>query len=181
MKNKTPNPWTVKSRQIPYENPWIKVIHNEVLDPSGKEGIYGMVHFKNKAIAILPIDDEGYTWLVGQYRFPLDEYSWEIPQGGCPNGTDVLDTAKRELKEETGIAANQWTELMRYHTSNSVTDEFGIGFLARDLAIGQNAPESTEDISLKKVHFNEALEMVNEGKITDLISVACILKYASIS
>ena len=151
------NPWTTLSIKTVYENPWIKVTHEEVNDPSGNPGIYGKVHFKNLAIGILPIDENENTWLVGQYRYTLNQYSWEIPEGGCPIDTEPVETAKRELLEETGITANDWTQLFDFHTSNSVTDEYGIIFLATGLSFGKSEPESTEELIVKKVPFDLSL------------------------
>jgi ADP-ribose pyrophosphatase len=169
------NPWhTIRKKPI-YQNPWIIVEEHDVITPGGTEGIYGQVSFKNKALGIVPIDKEGYTWLVGQYRYTLNEYSWEIPMGGGPINEDILESAKRELKEETGISAALWQQLMRIHTSNSVTDEEGYVFLARDLTFGETEFEETERIVIKKLLFTEAVEMVMEGKITDCISVAGLL------
>ena len=171
------NPWTTLSIKTVYENPWIKVTHEEVNDPSGNPGIYGKVHFKNLAIGILPIDENENTWLVGQYRYTLNQYSWEIPEGGCPIDTEPVETAKRELLEETGITANDWTQLFDFHTSNSVTDEYGIIFLATGLSFGKSEPESTEELIVKKVPFDKVYEMVLNGEITDLMSVTAIMKY----
>lgn len=176
----TENPWKTLSKKPIYENPWIRVEEHQVITPAGKEGIYGKVHFKNRAMAIIPIDYEGYTWLVGQYRYTLDEYSWEIPMGGGPNDLDLLESAKRELKEETGLLANKWTELLKIHTSNSVTDEWGLIYLAEDLTQGETEFEETEQLLIKKLPFKEALEMVMSGQITDSISVAGLLKAARI-
>jgi len=172
------NPWKTKSKSTVYENPWIRVEHHEVRTPGGKDGIYGKAHFKNKAIAILPIDEEGNTWLVGQFRYALDAYSWEVPMGGGPLDVDTLASAKRELKEETGLNAKQWTELQLVHTSNSVTDEVGCIFLAQGLTEGEPEFEDTEDISIKKLPFIEALDWVIQGKITDSLSVIAILRVA---
>ncbi|MDA0314671.1 MAG: NUDIX hydrolase [Bacteroidetes bacterium] len=172
------NPWKTKSKVTLYDNPWIRVEHHEVLTPAGKDGIYGKIHFKNKAIAILPLDEDGNTWLVGQYRYALDAYSWEVPMGGGPLELDTLASAQRELKEETGLTAQQWTELQVIHTSNSVTDEVGYIFLAKGLTEGQSQFEETEDISIKKLPFVEALEWVMNGKITDSLSVVAILRVA---
>ena len=149
----TENPWKTKSKATVYENPWIRVEHHEVLTPAGKDGIYGKTNFKNKAIAILPIDEEWNTWLVGQYRYALDAYSWEVPMGGGSLELDTLASAKRELKEETGLTASQWAELQVIHTSNSVTDEVGYIFLAQGLTEGEPEFEDTEDISIKKLPF----------------------------
>src|SRR5690242_2455996 len=109
----TTNPWKIKTSKEIYENKWIKLTEHQVINPSGNNGIYGVVSFKNKAIGIIPIDNEGNTWLVGQYRFALNEYSWEIPMGGGPIENNILDSAKRELKEETGLSAKIWTNIMR--------------------------------------------------------------------
>ena len=172
------NNWKTLDRTTSYENPWIRVEHREVLTPAGTPGIYGVVQFKNKAIGIVPIDDEGFIYLVGQYRYPLEEYSWEIPEGGSPEGEDPLVTAKRELKEETGLTATQWQPLGRVHTSNSVTDEEGFMFLAQGLTAGEAQPEDTEELALRRVPLAEAVEMVMRSEITDSISIAGILKAA---
>lgn len=180
MEKMTENPWKTQSVKTVYENPWIKLEEHQVITPAGKEGIYGKVHFKNRAMAIVPIDQDGNTWLVGQFRYTLDEYSWEIPMGGGPIDQDLLESAKRELKEETGLSASKWTELMKIHTSNSVTDEWGLIYLAEDLSEGETEFEDTEVLQIKKLPFQEALNMVMKGEITDSISVAGLLKAARI-
>ncbi|MBX2964342.1 MAG: NUDIX hydrolase [Cyclobacteriaceae bacterium] len=173
------NPWKTLSTKEVYNNKWIQVTEHNVLNPSGSKGIYGKVHFKNKAVGVIPIDEHGNTWLVGQYRYTLNEYSWEIPEGGGAMDTEPLDAAKRELKEETGLTANKWTLLMRIHTSNSVTDEEGFVFLAEDLTQGEDDREETEaDLVVKKLPLQEAVSMAMDGKITDSISVAGLLKVA---
>lgn len=178
-KQESKSPWKTLSTQEVYSNKWISVTAHDVINPAGGKGIYGKVHFKNKAIGIVVLDNEGNTWLVGQYRYTLHEYSWEIPEGGGPLGIDTLESAKRELLEETGITANQWKLIMRIHTSNSVTDEEAFIFLAEDLSFGENQLEETEaDLIVKKLPFSEALEMVMSGAITDSLTVAGILKVA---
>ena len=174
----TENPWKTLSTKNVYDNPWINVREDKVINPGGGNGIYGVVSFKNKAIGIVPVDSEGYTYLVGQYRYTLNEYSWEIPEGGGPIGIESLESAKRELKEETGYSAKKWTNLGRIHTSNSVTDEEGFIFLAQELSEGESEPEETEDLRLKKVHLKEAVEMVMREEITDAIAIVGILKAA---
>lgn len=174
------NPWTILTSSIKYDNKWIKVTEHEVLNPAGGQGIYGVVSFKNKAIGIIPVDKEGYTWLVGQYRFPLEEYSWEIPMGGGPIGENPLESAKRELKEETGLSAKKWTSIMRIHTSNSVTDEEGFVYIAEDLTAGETEFEDTEVLNIKKIHLRDAVDLIMQNKITDSISVAGLLKAARI-
>ncbi|MBX2965508.1 MAG: NUDIX hydrolase [Cyclobacteriaceae bacterium] len=175
------NPWKTLSTKEVYDNKWIRVTEHNVLNPAGGKGIYGKVHFKNKAVGVIPLDAQNNTWLVGQYRYTLNEYSWEIPEGGGAFDTAPLEAAKRELKEETGLTANKWTLLMRIHTSNSVTDEEGFIFLAEDLTQGEDEREETEaDLVVKKLSLQEAVTMVMEGKITDSISMAGLLKVARI-
>jgi 8-oxo-dGTP pyrophosphatase MutT (NUDIX family) len=171
------NPWKTISGKLVYDNPWINLTEYEVITPAGTPGIYGKVHFKNIAIGVIVIDENGNTYLVGQYRFPLNEYSWEIPEGGCPEGTDHLTAAKRELKEETGFEAKNWTEILRMHVSNSVSDEYAVVYVAQDLIAGEAEPEDTEKLAVQKMPFTQVLQWVIEGKITDSISVAAILKW----
>ncbi|OAV46118.1 NUDIX hydrolase [Lewinella sp. 4G2] len=168
------NPWTTLTTTVPYDNPWISVEHNEVLNPAGNPGIYGVVRFKNQAIGIVPIDEDGYTYLVGQYRFATGRYEWEIPEGGCPVGTDPLATAQRELKEETGLVAEHWTQLMDFYLSNSVTDEYGVAYVARGLRQEAAEPEDTEELKLKRVPLQEAIDMTLDGRIKDALSVLAL-------
>lgn len=170
------NPWQTLDAKTVYDNPWIEVTHRNVLNPNGNPGIYGVVHFKHLAIAIVPIDDEGFTWLVGQYRYTLDAYSWEVPEGGGKLDDQPLAAAKRELLEETGITATTWLEIGEIHTSNSVTDERGIIFVAKDLKFGEAEPEDTEQLELRKVHLDEAVEMILRGEITDGLAQVALLK-----
>jgi 8-oxo-dGTP pyrophosphatase MutT (NUDIX family) len=170
------NPWQTLSEKKIYKNPWISLTEYQVINPGGGEGIYGKVHFKNLAIGILVLDNDNSTWLVGQYRYPLNQFSWEIPEGGGPLEEDPLKSAQRELLEETGISASSWVEIQRMHLSNSVSDELAIIYLARDLSFGESNPEETEQLTIKKIQFDEAYNMVMSGEITDSMSVAAILK-----
>ncbi len=170
--------WKKLSSRTVYENPWMTVFEDHVINPGGGENQYGYIHFKNRAIAIVPLDEDDNTWLVGQDRYTLNEYSWELPMGGGPLGEPPLEAAKRELKEETGLTAGAWAEIMTLHTSNSITDELGFVFLARDLEQGDTAFEETEDLTVRKLPFDEALAMAESGGITDAMSVAAILKVA---
>ena len=170
------NPWTTRSVRVAYDNPWIKVEHHDVLNPSGGEGIYGVVRFKNIAIGILPLDEDGNTWLVGQYRYPNQTYSWEIPEGGGPLSVDVLESAQRELLEETGITARNWTKILdNLQMSNSVTDELGVAYLATGLSFGTAQPEATEELVVRKIPFVKAVEMALTGEIVDALSIVTIL------
>jgi 8-oxo-dGTP pyrophosphatase MutT (NUDIX family) len=170
------NPWKITERCEIYENSWIGLTEYKVINPSGGNGIYGKVHFKNLAIGVIPLDEERNTWLVGQYRFPLDAYSWEIPEGGSPLTDDPLEGAKRELMEETGLRASSWQQIQEMHLSNSVSDERSIIYIATGLTYGESAPEETEQLIVRKIKFSEAYEMVLKGEITDSMSVAGILK-----
>ncbi len=170
------NPWKIVSQETIYDNPWINVTQYNVLNPAQKPGIYGKVHYKNVAIGIIPIDERGYTYLVGQYRFPLNAYSWEIPEGGSPHHEDPLEGARRELLEETGLIADEWTLIQAMHLSNSVSDEYALIYVARQLRQSVAAPEETEQLNIKHIPFEEAYQMVEQGVITDSMSVAGILK-----
>ncbi len=168
--------WQTHRSETVYDNNWITVSHRDVTAPTGVDGIYGLVHFKSLAVGMIPIDAEGHTWLVGQHRYTLDQYSWEIPEGGGAKDEDPLHAAQRELREETGITASRWTELLRLHTSNSVTDESAISYVAQNLAFGETEPDDTELIQLKRLPVSQAIEMALDGEITDGLALASLMK-----
>lgn len=170
------NPWTIIDQTVVYDNNWISLIHHNVLNPAGGKGIYGKVHFKNKAIAVVPIDEDGNTYLVGQYRFTINEYSWELPEGGAPWAEDSLEAAKRELLEETGLKAAIWRRLGDAHLSNSVSDEYAEYYLATNLSQHEAEPEDTEQIAVKKLPLREAFAMANDGRIKDAFSLLTLQK-----
>ena len=170
------NPWLIKSEKEIYDNKWIRVTEYDVVNPGGGKGIYGKVHFKNLAIGIVVLDEDLNTYLVGQYRFTLNEYCWEIPEGGGPLNHDPLDSAKRELMEETGLAAHEWSIILRMHLSNAVSDEHAIIYLARQLEQHEAMPEEAEQLVVRKMPFDEAWRMTEAGEITDAMSVAAIQK-----
>lgn len=170
--------WKKHASRIVFENDWIVVREDHVTNPGGGENHYGHVQFKNVAVAILPIDDDGNTRLVGQTRYTLNQYSWELPMGGAPQSEDPLVAAQRELQEETGLIADDWRELMRLHLSNSITDELGIAYIATGLQQGETSLEETEDITVRTVPLEDAIDMARSGQITDALSVATLLRIA---
>lgn len=176
--DETKNPWTVVSSGTVYENDWIRVDHREVLKPSGRPGIYGTIHFKHQATGVVPIDENGNVILVGQYRFPLQTYSWEIPEGGGAHEVRALESVQRELREECGLAAKQWKEILAMDLSNSVTDEHGTAFLAWELFEVPGEPDETESLKVARVPFWEAIDRVKRGEIRDAISVAALVRVA---
>ena len=173
------NPWTTHSTSVGYENPWIRVEHSEVTTPGGTPGIYGVVRFENLAVGVLPIDDEDHTWLVGQYRYTLDEYSWEMPEGGCPKDESPEEAAHRELLEETGLRAATLTPLLSgIRLSNSVTDETAVAFLASDLTQGEAQPDDTEDLQVRRLPVDDVIAMCLAGEINDSFTVMAFQRLA---
>ena len=175
------NPYKLLKNRPIYENPWFEVEEHDVIQPHGKQGIYGKILFKNEAVGIVPIEfnettQEYDTWLVGQYRYPIDKYSWEIPEGGCPIGTDKLQSAKRELREETGFTATKWQELITVHISNASTNEVGTLYLAQDLTPGDTEFDETEVIEIRRLSLMDALTMIETNEITDALSMIGLIQ-----
>lgn len=169
-------PWKTITKKVIYDNPWIHVEEHDVINPAGKEAIYGIIEFKHYAIGILPVDTDGYIWLIGQQRYPFDMYTWEIPEGGGKKEQDPLENAKRELLEEAGLTAKTWTLIQEIQVSNSVTNEIGFIYLAQDLSVGESNPDEDEDLSIQKIHFNDAYAMMERGEIKDSLTVIALLK-----
>lgn len=169
-------PWTTLSETPAYETPWISVAHHEVIDPGGNPGVYGVIHFKNIAVGVVPLDDERNTWIVGQYRYPLETYSWEIPEGGGKRDVPALDSAKRELREEVGIHAERWTEVLQMDLSNSASDEHAVIFVAQGLTFHAPEPDANEELQQRKLPFEELYAMVERGEVRDSLTVAAVLK-----
>jgi 8-oxo-dGTP pyrophosphatase MutT (NUDIX family) len=179
--NDETNPWTTLSTREVYDNQWIRVREDQVINPSGGRGIYGVVEFKNRAVGVVPIDDEGFTWLVGQYRYTHHRYEWEIPEGGCPEGESLLECAQRELIEETGLVAEHYEMIASdIQLSNSTTDELAYLFVARGIRFDQANPEDTEKIDVKRVPLDEAIRMAMNGEIRDGMSVIALMKLAAL-
>ncbi len=168
--------WECLARKVVYENDWMTVLEDDVINPGGGRNKYGHVHFRNRAVAILAMDDADNVWLVGQERYTLAEYSWELPMGGAPLDEEPLAAAQRELQEETGLTAVNWSQLMKLHLSNSITDEVGYVFVATDLTEGQTSFDDAEDLTVRCLPLEDAIQMVLDGDITDAISVAALLR-----
>ena len=175
-KNEAVNPWTKLYREVKYENPWISVTEDKVKNPAGNDGIYGVVHFKTHAIAIIPLDENNNTLIVGQYRYPQNSYEWEVVEGGCPVGTSPLETAKRELIEEVGLKAESFEMILEMQLSNSTTDELSYTYVARGLTYVGEEPEEDEKLAIRKLPFEEVYQMVIRGEIRDGLSVGSVLK-----
>jgi len=176
MLNEIKNPWKILDTKDVYDSPWIQVTKHNVLNPSNQPGTYSVVHFKNLAIGILPLDEQYNTWIVGQYRFPLKRYTWEIPEGGGERDIPAVESAKRELSEEVGIAAKKWTKIQEFDPSNASTDERAIVFVAQDLSFHEAHPDDNEQLVVKKLPFSALYDLAVKGEITDSLSLVAILK-----
>lgn len=171
-------PWRRRSRRTAYANPWLTIFHDVVARPDGKPGIYGVVHFENLAVGVVALDADDRVLLVGQHRYTLDDYSWELPEGGSPHHEDPLEGGRRELEEETGFRAAEWRELCRFHLSNSVTDEAGVIYVATGLTPGPARPEATEELEVRWLPLDEALAMTERGEITDAMTLLGLWRLA---
>ena len=178
MSNPESNPWRRVSRRVAYDNPWIEILHDDVIRPDGEPGIYGVVHFKHLAIGVVPMDAQDRVLLVGQFRYTMDHYSWEVPEGGGDFDEDPEAAARRELVEETGYRGGVWRELCRAELSNSVSDEVTIMFVATDLEAGEASPEGTEQIEMRWVPFHEAMAMIRAGDIRDAMTILALRQLA---
>jgi ADP-ribose pyrophosphatase len=174
--NEEQNPWTTLDRTLRYESPWIAVEHHNVMNPAGNPGTYSVVHFRKLAIGVVPLDETNHTWIVGQYRYPLDLYTWEIPEGGGDRDVEPVESAKRELLEECGIIAQEYIPIQQLQLSNSATDEVAHLFVARQLTFTKAQPEENEQLKIRRIHFDELSKMVENGEITDSLTVVAVLK-----
>ena len=169
-------PWASRSCEVAFDNPWLALTLHDATAPTGAPARYAAVRYKNLAIGILPLFEDGSLVLVGQHRFPLMDYSWELPEGGAPLDEDPLDGARRELREEAGLEAADWREILAFQLSNSVTDERGHVYLATGLSAADCEPDPTEDLQLARVPFREALDLALRGEIKDMITLAALLR-----
>ncbi|HOE65615.1 MAG TPA: NUDIX hydrolase [Candidatus Hydrogenedentes bacterium] len=170
------NPWKTLSSKPIYRNPWFSVREDQVTRPDGRPGIYGVVETRI-ATGAVAVTGDGEVYLVGQYRYPLDCYSWEVPEGGAEEGEDPLTAIQRELREEAGIVARTWTPLGgAIHLSNCISSETGYVFLAEDLTETDADPDETELLCVRKVPFAQALAMVDANEITDAVSIIALLR-----
>ncbi len=168
-------PWRILSRDVGYENPWIRIDHQDVVHPDGSDGIYGVVHFKNVAVGVLPVFEDGTVPLVGQHRFPLREYSWELPEGGGPIDEEPIEAGRRELAEETGYVAANWLKLIDFDVSNSVTDERSVCYLAWGITEGAAGPEPSEQLAHQRIAFRELVARCLDGRIRDSLTIVMAL------
>ncbi len=170
------NPWKTLESKVVYKNPWISVREDQVLRPNGTPGIYSVVETRI-ATGVVALAPGHEIYLVGQYRYPMDEYSWEIVEGGAEDDETPLAAAQRELEEEAGLRARQWEQLgAEVHLSNCHSSERGFLFMARELETCEARPDDTEVLALKKTPFAEALAMVERGEIKDAMSIIAILR-----
>lgn len=176
MVNENINPWKIINEKMIYDNPWITLFHRDVITPGGESGIYGVVKYKHTAIGVIALDENLNTFIVGQYRLPLEKYSWEIPEGGGEPGEDPLISAQRELSEECGVQAKKWKKIQDFHLSNSVTNETGYLFIAQDLTISEAHPDSNEQLQAKKIPFKELFQLVLNGTVTDAMTIMAVYK-----
>jgi 8-oxo-dGTP pyrophosphatase MutT (NUDIX family) len=169
------NPWSTLSSRVVYRNPWLALREDKVIRPDGKEGIYSVIEIR-PSCGIIAINENDQIALVGQWRYVHNKYSIEIPTGGSEQGETPLDAAKRELREETGLTAEDWTALGTVDNSNGATTDVAHLFLARNLTTGPSVPQGDEHVELRWTPFTDAVLSVMKGEITESVSVAAILK-----
>lgn len=172
------NPWTTTASRVVYQNPWISVREDQVIRPDGRPGIYGVVDIR-PSIGVVALDDQDRIVLVGQWRYALNRYSWEIPRGGShPGEIDMLTVAQRELAEETGVLAAHWRRLGPVDICNGVANDVQTLFLATGLTATDRRLDPEEDIAVEWHPFDEAVRMALDGRITEVCSIAAILQVA---
>lgn len=159
-----------------FENPWMRLTRHQATAPTGAPADYVVMRPRNLAAGVLPLHDDGTVTLVGQHRFATMRYSWEMPEGGVPEGEDPLAGIQRELAEEAGLVADHWLEVLRLDLSNSITDERAVCWLAWGLGAAATAPDPTEDLRIVRVPFLSLIEEIDRGAVRDVMTVATALK-----
>ena len=172
------NPWKTLSSRIAYENAWVRLREDTVVRPDGGAGIYGVVEMR-PSVAVVALNADRQIVLVGQWRYPLGRYSWEIPRGGSmPGESDLEAVARRELREETGVEAECWQRLGAVDLNNGVTTDVEHLFLATGLRNGDSHPDPEEELAVTWVAFERAVQMIFDGEITEVCSVAALFMAA---
>lgn len=172
------NPWITNSSRVVYQNTWISVREDQVIRPDGNPGIYGVVEIR-PSVGVLAMNDREEVVLVGQWRYAMNRYSWEIPRGGShPGETDMLAVAQRELMEEAGVVASDWEPLGKVDICNGVANDVQSLFFARGLSATNRQLDPEEEIALEWRPFETVLSMAMDGRITEVCSIAAILKVA---
>jgi len=170
------NPWKTLSRETVYTNPWMSVREDKVIRPDGHEGIYGVVETRI-ATGVVALTPQIEVVLVGQYRYTMEAYSWEIVEGGADSGEEPMVAAQRELQEEVGLTASEWLPLGgEIHLSNCISSEIGFLYVARGLSETEASPDGTEVLQVKTVPLLEALRMVDDGEIKDAMSIIGLMR-----
>ena len=169
-------PWGVKGVEVRFETAWMRIDDYDAIRPDGAETRYGVVHFKNLALGVLPLFENGDVILVGQHRFPSDRYSWELPEGGGDPSVSPRAEAARELEEETGFKASTWIEMLDMDMSNSITDERAVGFIATNLEPGETNPDPSEVLETRRIAFRDLLNECHGGQITDSLTLVIVFK-----
>ena len=171
-----PPPWRDAGSTTTFENPWLRLTRHEATAPTGMKADYVVMRPKNLSVGVLPLHADGTVTLVGQQRFALMNWSWEMPEGGAPFDEDPLEGAKRELAEEAGLAAAHWREVLKVEMSNSITDERAMAWVAWELTPVPVAPDPTEIIRVARVPFGDLLKEIQRGSIRDMFTVATALR-----
>jgi 8-oxo-dGTP pyrophosphatase MutT (NUDIX family) len=174
------NPWKTLSSRVAYENTWIRVREDKVIRPDGGPGLYGVIEVRPSA-GVVALNERDEIVLVGQWRYTVNRYSWEIPRGGShPGEDDLLEVGKRELAEEAGVLARDWRKIGTVDNANGVNSDSQTFYLATGLSETETNHDPEEEITVKWRPFAEALEMAMDGRITEVDSVAAILLTAQL-
>jgi 8-oxo-dGTP pyrophosphatase MutT (NUDIX family) len=170
------NPWVVTAQKRGFENDWFVIDEHEAINPAGKPARYDVIRPRRLAVGVVPLEADGSVHLIGQWRFPLKRYSWEIPEGGAEFGEDAESGVRRELAEEAGVSAGRLVKILEMDLSNSLTDESCVLFLATDLSPAAGEPDDVEVLRRRTAPFGEVLARIQDGRIRDSLTVAAMLR-----